>query len=231
MQYVVPYLGGMEDPKQPGRTDWGWIVSRIYRMLKGELWVDRSGRRFINEDTDSADARERALREIHNVCYILFNEAQLQAGGEKLVSRITKQMQAGNSIFKADSIEALAAASGIDAAGLTKTLAAYNQNAKQGKDPQHNRTDIVPIETGPYYAIKTTGVLFTTMGGVRTNVNLQAVDGDGRVIPGLYAVGEVMGMGQTMGDGLCGGFGNGVCITFGRLAARHAVAQARVCAV
>ena len=118
-----------------------------------------------------------------------------------------------------------------DGAGLAKTLAAYNQNAKQGKDPEHKRKDIVPIEGGPYYAIKTVGVLFTTMGGVRTNVNLQALDASGRVIPGLYAVGEVMGMGQTMGDGLCGGFGNGVCITFGRLAARHAVMQARVCAV
>jgi hypothetical protein len=49
------------------------------------------------------------------------------------------------------------------------------------------------------------------------------------VIPGLYIVGEAMGMAQVMGDALCGGLGNGAAITFGRLAARHAVAQAWIC--
>ena len=139
------------------------------------------------------------------------------------------KMQSGASIFKADTIPALAAASGHRRRRSGRDARGLQPERQAGQGPGAQRTDIVPIETGPYYAIKTTGVLFTTMGGVRTNVNLQALDAAGKVIPGLYVVGEVMGMAQVMGDGLCGGCGNGVAITFGRLAARHAVAQARVC--
>lgn len=52
------------------------------------------------------------------------------------------------------------------------------------------------------------------MGGVRINVNNEALDADGNVIPGLYAAGEVTG--GIHGNKRIGG--NAVCdiTTFGR---------------
>ncbi len=83
-----------------------------------------------------------------------------------------------------------------------------------GHDPEFHRKELVKIETGPFYAIIASGVIFMTMGGIRTNTRLQVLGDDGGTIPGLYAAGEVQGAAQWMGDGLVGGAGNGAVLEF-----------------
>ncbi len=61
------------------------------------------------------------------------------------------------------------------------------------------------------------------MGGIKVNHALQVEDENGRVIPGLYAVGETLGCGQLIGDAMVGGMSVGPAITFGRIVARNAV--------
>jgi fumarate reductase flavoprotein subunit len=51
---------------------------------------------------------------------------------------------------------------------------------------------------------------------------MEVTDNESKVIPGLYAAGEVLGNGQLMGHGVVGGMSVGPAITFGRMAARAA---------
>ena len=49
------------------------------------------------------------------------------------------------------------------------------------------------IEDGPFWACYTGMTVHHTMGGINTNVKAQALDWEGKVIPGLYAAGEITG--------------------------------------
>ncbi len=127
-------------------------------------------------------------------------------------------------VFKADTIEELAEAIGLDPEVLAQTVAEYNEGVANGSDPL-GRTDGVAIQTAPFYAGRVIAVTPDTAGGVTVNTKLQVLDALGEVIPHLYAVGNMVG-----------GFKGKVCIgcgqaigwsyTSGRLAAADILSQA-----
>ena len=55
------------------------------------------------------------------------------------------------------------------------------------------------------------------------NDKLQVIRKDGSVIPGLYAAGEILGSGQTMGSSAVGGMMVTPALTFGRLLGQQLV--------
>ena len=66
-----------------------------------------------------------------------------------------------------------------------------------------------------------------TMGGLMTDLDMQVVDESGKVIEGLYAVGNTSGgfYGGTDYDLECDAFSLGRAATTGRLAGQHAAAK------
>ena len=117
-------------------------------------------------------------------------------------------------IFKAETLEELAEAIGVDAATLVQTVADYNDAMASGADEQ-----------APFYAGRVVAVSPDTAGGVTVNTRLQVVDVFGEPIPGLYAVGNMVGgfKGRVnVGCGQAIGWG----YTSGRLAAEDILANA-----
>ena len=49
------------------------------------------------------------------------------------------------------------------------------------------------------------------------NENLEVIKQDGKPIGNLYAAGELLGMGQMMGNSVCGGMSVTPALTLGRL--------------
>ena len=135
------------------------------------------------------------------------------------------------------SIEELAIACGIDAAGLRHTVDEYNQHARHGEDPlfgrgstPYNRKQgdplhspnpcVAPIERGPFYAVKVEAGSFGTFAGLKTNEHAQVLDEQEQPIAGLYAAGTDMA--SIMGGHYpAGGINLGPAATFGYIAARH----------
>ena len=137
----------------------------------------------------------------------------------------------------------LAAAIGVSGDVLEATIARWNANAAELRDPDYHRGEsahdlwwgdqrqpgpaatIGPLDTPPYYAVEVQSGALGTKGGPRTDGNGQVVDLDGEAIPGLYAAGNVMSsvMGMTYG-GAGGTLGPGM--VFGFLAGRHAAQAA-----
>ncbi len=53
---------------------------------------------------------------------------------------------------------------------------------------------LIPIRRAPFYAESSTKPsLLIVCGGLRTNIKMQVIDTDGEIIPGLYAVGTIVG--------------------------------------
>ncbi len=94
--------------------------------------------------------------------------------------------------FKADTLEELAAVTGIDPEGLKAEVAEYNQYCAEGFDWGFFKPEdtLVPLEKGPFYAVG--GFMATDggFGGVKVNADMQAYAKDGGVVEGLYVTGD-----------------------------------------
>ena len=106
---------------------------------------------------------------------------------------------AGGTVIEADTIEALGQASGIDPAGLSATVAAYNRHladsAASPLAPPRSQTIYTaqPVARAPFYAIPVCAGITVTSGGLSINGKGQVLDGDDAPIPGLYAAGSTIG--------------------------------------
>jgi fumarate reductase flavoprotein subunit len=131
-------------------------------------------------------------------------------------------------VVKADRLEELGARAGMDAANYRGTVAAYAAMVKAGKDSQFFKSAkyLYSLDKGPYYAVKITTRCLGTLGGVKIDEEIRAVNEKGRPIPGLWVAGADAG----------GMYGNsyvqveggtlGFAYTSGRIAGRNAAASA-----
>src|SRR5690606_2221500 len=112
----------------------------------------------------------------------------------------------GVSVYQADSIEELARLAGIDVAGLTAEVWAFNAaidrdipfdpTVKDGRashvtPPKSNWAS--PLETAPFYAYPVTCGITFTFGGLKADTEGRVLDTAGRPVPGLLVAGEMLG--------------------------------------
>ena len=132
-------------------------------------------------------------------------------------------------VFKADTIEELAEALGIDPAHLAATVARYNglvaagADEDFGKDPQYLTAT---IEQGPFYAVRPSYAVFASIGGVAVDRSMRVIDEAGVPVAGLYSAGTTScGLyKETYCYAVSGGM-NAYCCYAGRTAARTAAAE------
>jgi succinate dehydrogenase/fumarate reductase flavoprotein subunit len=136
---------------------------------------------------------------------------------------MTEQILKDGLAFKADTLEELAkilnAKFSMPEQTLLETVRRYNEMVKKGKDEEFGKksANLKTIEQGPFYASPTQAGVHHTMGGLRTKGTTgQVIDRYGKVIPRLYAAGEVTG--GVHGTNRLGGNATADCIVFGRLA-------------
>ncbi len=103
----------------------------------------------------------------------------------------------GKKAFKADTWDELAEKAGINKDNLKKTIEEFKEFCKTLIDNDYGRAacdaDAKLDGPGPYYASVFTPSVHHTMGGVEINSDAQVLNKEGKVIPGLYAAGEVTG--------------------------------------
>jgi fumarate reductase flavoprotein subunit len=73
------------------------------------------------------------------------------------------------------------------------------------------------ITRAPFFAVRHQGHSVTSTVGLAVDGQLRVVRVGGAPVPNLYAAGELLGSGQTMGSAFVGGMMVTPAITFGRL--------------
>ena len=220
----LPTFGGLPEPGDPGRTRWHdrpLLVAAERRPW--EIYVDRSGRRFVAEDTRSVHFKEEALAELEDLTFFLVLDDRAVEESEDIIvgwspEKLRALSGARPGFFVASSIPELARRAGIEARGLEASVDAYNGALEADlPDPLGRRVRPAPIRRAPYYAIQNHGISLITFAGLDVDDRLRVRRSDGTVIPGLYGAGEVLGAGATCGRSFCGGMMLTPALTFGRL--------------
>ncbi len=124
---------------------------------------------------------------------------------------------------KADSLEELAEKLNIPVDAFVRTVERYNALCAAGKDEDYGKAPhrMTPVDTAPYYGIRTCAWHLTTLDGVRINTDMQVLREDGSVIEGLYAAGDCSGgFFANNYPNLFTGLACGRSMTFGRHAAQ-----------
>lgn len=235
-------------PRRKGPA--GVFPHLIDRYKPGVIAVGRDGRRFVNEahsyhDFGQAMQRLAARQDGETCAWLICDHRALRRYGlgyaKPFPLPLWPHLRSGY-LLRGRTPAELAARAGLDAAGLERTLAEFNREAAQGRDPafgkgataynrylgdarQQPNPCVAPLDQGPWYAVKLVPGDLGTFAGIRTDASARVLDPDGVPLPGLYAVGNdaasVMG-GAYPG----GGITLGPALTFGYIAGRHLAALA-----
>lgn len=133
--------------------------------------------------------------------------------------------------YKADTLEELAKIINVDAAVLKAEIDQYNGYVDAGKDDEFGKDASLlttkVAETGPYYAFVGASYIYSTVGGLDVNADIQVLGSDNATpINGFYAVGtDSLGVlfSEQKEYVTYGGAAQGWAYTSGRLAGISAV--------
>lgn len=208
-----------------------------YRAFTG-LLVNKNAVRYGNEDRLASFAGIAQLQQPDTTIFAIwdFKYAERAApwtpagsyyGGspqmpvQTVVEEWEDYVKAG-AMVKADTVDGLAQKLGLPVAPLKATIERYNGFCKSGIDAEYHKRPalLIPVEAVPFYgAISKSPHLLCILGGIRTNIKMQVLDNSEQVIPGLYAVGTIVGdMYSNIYTFLAPGHNLGAtCVTFGYL--------------
>jgi flavocytochrome c len=186
-------------------------------MMEGGFQVNSKGRRFSNEHSGYSEQARVVLAQPDGVAWDIF-DARLNALGQEFEDY--RQAQAHGAVYFADTAEALANMIGVPAAIFAETLKDTRRYASQvTNDPFGRDFSTKPLLEAPYYAIKITGSLFHTQGGLAVDGNARVKSKHGNTLPNLFAGGgAACGVSGPSDWGYLSGNGLLAAVTLGRLA-------------
>ena len=194
----------------------GLLVPSQYYMF-----VNQEGNRFVNEYSERDTLASAALSQTGGQFYHIADQEMIPTLQNKATQEDVDAMVEKGILYKADTLEELAAQIGCPAENLIASVEKYNSYVDAGEDPDFGKNVFgTKIETAPFYAVIEKPSVHHTMGGVKINANAEALNEAGEVIEGLYAAGEVTG-GVHAGNRL-GGNAIADCMVYGKIAGANA---------
>ena len=193
-----------------------------------EIWVDANGERFLREDAPDIHDKELALTKLPQERFWAVFDDHIQNTAPPRVRNWTREDVASafdsEAMFaKGDTLEQLANKIGLLSSTLSETVARFNAGQRQGKDALGREYMPAPIERGPFYSIRVQSSQLISFAGLAVDDRLRVVRKDMRPVPNLYAAGEVLGVGNLMGQNYFGGMAVTPALTFGRLLGRELI--------
>lgn len=201
----------LDDRRHPGSDE--PIYSQLLENLgfPHSMIVNRDGRRFGDESYYGALIRglrafdPRRKDWANFPCWLVFDETFRLSYP---LGPYPPAAQYPDAVLRFDSLEKLAAATGMDSSGLTATVARFNGFAERGVDldfgrgslpfarqaygdPRYVNPNLGPLLTPPYYALPlhVLGVGLCSL-GLAIDGAARVLRRDGSAVPGLYATGN-----------------------------------------
>ena len=231
----------------PGCVQWcgpvipgaGWQSDAFYAVLQPTLWINQDAKRFCDESMYVRDfAATGIVQARQKRSFFIMSDADLQnfeTTGLHATNSSVKQagdpcpglrevFENLDGVYQVDTIEEAAQVLDLDEQALAKTLEEYNEYCENGVDAEFGKAaEFLNTLEGPFWVAQTQCGYYCTDGGIYVSPNLEALDANAQVIPGLYAGG--CDVGGLFGDSYdfkiisCTGTGFAACS--GRIAAEQ----------
>ncbi len=177
-------------------------------IMEGGVQINAQGKRFNDETGGYSEAAVHVLDQPGSIAWNVF-DAPLLALLQSFPD--FRDAQAAGALRTAADVPALAALLGCDVATLQATL----DEVQAGHTDAMGRTFSRALKA-PYHAIKVTGALFHTQGGLEVDAHCRVIKTNGQTLQNLYAAGGaargVSGQGAAgylAGNGLLSAVGGG----------------------
>ncbi len=189
---------------------------RSHSNRSESLMVNIRGERFENEQMSCITIREQ-MKQPKGLAFAIFTEELIKAQPYKWIPVLDENKKPlrtlmptgmpagpwneehmkwldslkGNHLIIAESLEELAERAGMDEKTLLNTVSRYNElcQKKEDEDFGKNPAYLVPIDKGPYYAVRTFLMTDGAEGGIPINAHCQ-VKGKDSIIENLFAAGD-----------------------------------------
>lgn len=207
-------------------TPYGALITWAI-MMEGGIQANAEGRRFSNEHEGYSEQSVKVLDQPGRIAWNIY-DARLH--DLALQFEDYRNAEAGGAIRRAENVEALAALMEVPAEVLRETLATVDDHAA-GRAPcpfGRDFTTAPALDCPPFFAVRVTGALFHTQGGLSVDTTGRVLRADGSALPNLFAGGgAAVGVSGTSVHGYLSGNGLLTAVTLGRIAGNAAAVLAR----
>ncbi len=190
-------------------------------VAEGGFQVNAQGRRFSDETHGYSEQAAQVLRQPGEIAFDVFDA---RIAGIARQFEDFRAAEKGGALLTADTLDELAARMRVPAEVL---VAEYKETeelkARNGTDRFGRAFSDKQLLTPPFHAVKVTGALFHTQGGLVVDGDARVQRQDGSLFANLFAAGgAAAGVSGDTAAGYLSGNGLLTATTLGRLAGRSA---------
>ena len=195
-------------------------------MMEGGIQVNAHGRRFSNEHEGYSEQAVAVLAQPGGLAWDIYDARLHQLG---LGFEDYRNADAGGAVLTAKTPEALAGACGLPEDALASSIRDVRALASSaGTCPFGRRFEKPTALAPPYFAVKVTGALFHTQGGLVVDEGARVLRKGGGALPNLFAGGgAACGVSGPEVAGYLSGNGLLTAAVLGRLAGMGAAELVR----
>ena len=189
-------------------------------MMEGGIQVNTNGVRFSNEHEGYSEQARRVIAQPNGVVWAIY---------DKRIHKFAldfddyRNARAAGAIQQATTSEALAQRCNLPSSNLVETIDMVQVLAVEKGQDQFGRMFEKPPLAPPYYAVRVTGALFHTQGGLNVDRRARVLDLRGDPFPNLFAGGgAARGVSGPSDWGYLSGNGLLTAVTLGHIAGEQA---------
>ncbi len=195
-------------------------------VMEGGFQVNTAGQRFSDESHGYSEQAATVLSQPEGKAWTIFDE---RIAGIARQFEDFRQAEAQGAIVRAQDMAGLAAALGLPETSLAATAAEVTA-LKRGEGSDRFGRDFrnAPALEAPFCAVRVTGALFHTQGGLRIDAQARVLRPEGAALPNLFACGgAAVGVSGSRASGYLSGNGLLTAVCLGEIAGREAARPCR----
>ncbi|NVJ93609.1 MAG: FAD-dependent oxidoreductase [Methylocystaceae bacterium] len=186
-------------------------------MMQGGIQVNIGGMRFSNENQGYSEQAAKVIAQPDAIAWNIY-DARIHEDLMKFED-YRNAFQAG-AVKMFNTLESMASGLNIPIEALQETFADMDSHLSSGTPDQFGRTFDKDLKLeAPYYAIKVTGALFHTQGGLAIRPDGRVLKADGQAFKNLFAAGgAARGVSGSNDSGYLSGNGLLSAVVMGEIA-------------
>jgi fumarate reductase flavoprotein subunit len=190
-------------------------------IMEGGFQVNTNGLRFSDESRGYSEQAAMVLAQPGGIAFDIFDE-RIAAVARQFAD--FQQAEASGAVIEASAIALLAERLNLPPLALVQSFAETEAARSAGKADRFGRgfAGTAPLAP-PFKAVKVTGALFHTQGGLAVDGSARVVDTEGSPLPNLFAAGgAAAGISGSRASGYLSGNGLLTAAVLGRIAGQRA---------